>query len=298
MYNVCFDKVILQSFIFSNKLKENKNMKKTEKMYKVGTYPTKTPRKKRLRKMCNVCSKCSNRKYCNNRKDISLMKKCNNCKNCNNKDNCDVFYIGVQHRITIPIYDERTGETIRKTFSGKTENEAVYNAEKYKKDVKSGKVTPRVKKTTDTIVSIIEDDEITKNNIGETNDNTYNTNMCTLARIRQNEWANGPILNVTREDIEGFLYSERMKGQSNSVLKKDSHMLQRAFSIAKYRNLVNENFFDGPYGIKTPKSIKEDMKTQAFSVEENMILLRYLYQHNVTHKYEYLLAMHTRYESR
>ena len=77
-------------------------MNKKEKEYTAGTYITKKPRKKRLGKMCPVCTRCSDRDYCRHRKNIKLMQKCENCKTCTDKDNCDVFYIGEQHRITIP----------------------------------------------------------------------------------------------------------------------------------------------------------------------------------------------------
>lgn len=269
-------------------------MNTKNKDYKAGTYVTKKPRKQRLGKMCPICTRCSDRSYCKHRKNIKLMQRCENCKNCKDKENCDVYYIGEQHRITIPIIvDEETGETIRKTFSGKTQSEAIYNAEKYKKEVASGTIKPEVKKTTHSIVSIIEEYETHKNNSGVTNDNSYLTNMHTLERIKVNNWAFIPISKVKRKQIEDFLIEERNAGKSNSVLKKDTIMIKKAFDIAKYQHYIPESFFDGPYGIKPPKSIKKDRKTQAFSSNENITLLRYLYTHNVMHKNEYLLCFHS-----
>lgn len=263
------------------------------KEYKAGTYITKKVRKKRVGTMCPVCTRCSDRSFCKHRKNIKLMQKCDNCKLCNDKENCDVFYIGEQHRITIPIVvDEETGETIRKTFSGKTESEAIYNSEQYKRDVASGKVKPKVKVVVQSIVSIIEEYENYKNNNGITNDNSYITNMNTLNRIKTNNWAFLPIKKVKREQIEEFLLAEREAGQSNSVLKKDRGMLRQAFGIAKYKGIISDNFFEGPYAIITPKSKKKDKKTQAFTKEENIAVLKYIYTHNVNHKYEYLLCFH------
>lgn len=269
-------------------------MTKKEKEYKAGTYITKKPRKKRLGKMCPVCSRCSDREYCRHRKNLKLMQRCENCKTCNDKENCDVFYIGEQHRITIPVgIDEETGKVIRKTFSGKTQSEAIYNSEKYKKDVENGTIKPKIKTTVHSIVSIIEEYENHKNNNGITNDNSYLTNMHTLNRIKENSWAYIPIKKVKKEQIEKFLIQERECGKSNSVLKKDSRMLKKAFDIAKYQNYVPINFFYGPYGIITPRSIKKDRKTQAFTQDENLILLKYLYTHKVTHRNEFLLCYHT-----
>ena len=270
-----------------------------DKIYKVGTYINKKQRIQRLSKMCPVCSRCSDRSFCKHRKNTKLMRKCQNCKNCKDKENCDVFYINIQNKITIPVaVDEDTGKKIRKSFSGKTGNEAIYNSEKYKKDVENGTVKPKIKKTIHSVVSIIEEFEDYKNSIGKTNDNTYLTNHQTLNRIKSNSWAYYPIKKVTRKQIEDFLLSEREKGQSNSVLKKDRGMLRQAFDIAQERGYISENYFNGHYAIQTPKSLKKDKKTKAFTVEENIIILRYLYTHNVKHKKAFLIMFHHRNKGR
>ena len=269
-------------------------MDKDGKDYKAGTYTNKKIRPKRLKKMCPVCSRCSDRSFCKHRKNIKLMRKCENCKNCKDKEHCDVFYISFQNKITVPVgVDDETGKKIRKSFSGNTQNEAVYNSEKYKKDVENGVIKPQVKKRDTSIVSIIEKYEDYKNNNGDTNDNSYHTNMCTLNRIKQNDWAFIPIRQVKKEQIEAFLAKEKEIGQSNSVLKKDTNMLKKAYEIAKYEGYTKNKFFDGPYGIKRPKSLKKDKKTEAFTTDENIIILRYLYSHKVNHKNEYLLCFHS-----
>ena len=269
-------------------------MNKDNKEYKPGTYINKKIRKKRLGKMCPTCTRCSDRSFCKHRKNIKLMRKCENCKNCTDKDNCDVFYMSMQNKITITVgVDEETGKKIRKSFSGDTQNEAVYNSEKYKKDVKDGTVKPQLKKKINSIESIIQKYEDYKNKSGETNDNSYHTNMCTLNRIKQNDWAFISIKQVKKEQIENFLALEKENGQSNSVLKKDYNMIKKAYEIAKYEGHTKNNFFEGPYAIKRPKSLKKDQKTQAFTTDENIVLLKYLYTHNVTHRNEYLLCFHS-----
>lgn len=269
-------------------------MSTNKKEYKVGTYVNKKPRKNRQGKMCPVCTRCSDRSFCKHRKNTKLMRKCENCKACSDKVNCDVFYINIQNKITIPVaIDEGTGQQIRRSFSGKTGNEAVYNSEKYKKDVENGVIKPKIKKTVHSIVTIVQTYEDYKNNNGITNDNTYTTNMQTLNRIKNNSWAFIPIKKVKREQIEEFFISERTIGQSNSTLKKDFQMLKKAFEIAKSENYIEKNFFIGPYGLRTPKSLKKDNKTKAFSIEDNITILKYLYTHNVSHKNEFLLLFHS-----
>ena len=264
-----------------------------EKKYKTGTYINKKIRTKRTGIMCPTCSRCSERSFCKHRKNVKLMRKCENCKTCCDKENCDVFYINFQNKITIPVaVDEETGKPIRKSFSGSTENEAIYNSEKFKKEVEAGVIKPKLKKTTHSIVSITEEFEEYKNSIGRTNDNSYVTNMKTLNRIKANTWAYNPINKVTRSQLEDFLQEERKNNKSNSTLKKDIQMLRRAFSIAKEKNYITVNFFDGHYGIERPQSLKKDRKTISFTPEDNMKILKYLYTHNVRHKYAFLLAFH------
>ena len=265
------------------------------KDYVVGTYVNKKVRPKRLGKMCPVCSRCSDRSFCRHRKNVKLMRKCENCKTCKDKANCDVFYFSFQNKITIPIEasdEEGNSVTIRKSFSGKTGNEAIYNSEKYKKDVNSGTVKPVVKSKVNSIESIVQEFEDYKNSIGKTNDNSYLTNMQTLKRLKTNKWLFEPIRKVKRKQIEDFLLEERNAGQSNSVLKKDYNMLKQAFEIAKYKDLVHNNYFEGPYAIVRPISLKKDKKTEAFTPEENLKILKYIYTHNVTHKHEFLICFH------
>ena len=264
------------------------------KDYKTGTYINKKIRPQRKGTMCPICKKCSDKSFCKHRKNTKLMRKCPNCKSCDDKENCDVFYISIQNKITIPVgVDDETGKNIMKSFSGKTGNEAIYNSEKYKRAVEDGSIKPELRKKIHSIVSIIEEFENQKNTAGYTNDNTYLTNMNTLNRIKKYDWATVPIKNVKKQQIEEFLLDERNAGKSNSVLKKDSRMLKKAFDIAKYRNFITDNYFEGPYAIMTPKSLKKDQKTQAFTQNENITILKYLYTHNVNHKNEYLLCFHS-----
>lgn len=269
-------------------------MKENNKQYKANTYVTKKRRDKRLNKMCQICSECTNREFCRHRKNIVLMHKCENCKNCTDKETCDVFYINTQSRITIPIVDKETGEVIRKTFSGKDEYEAIYKSQQYLKDVENGTVKPKIKKTVHSIVSIIQEDDDRKSRNGEINDNTYRTSQQTLKRIEMNAWALGPIRNVKREQLEQWLYEERESGKSNSTLKKDYNKLKRAFSIAYYFNYISQNPFMGPYCIQRPISKKKDMKTEAFTLEELKTLINYLDNNDVLHKEEHLICLHTR----
>ena len=78
-------------------------MTRKNKDYKVGTYLVKKPRPKKDGATCPTCAKCTNKDFCNHRKNVKLMKKCYDCSNCADAENCDKFYITEQHSITIPV---------------------------------------------------------------------------------------------------------------------------------------------------------------------------------------------------
>ena len=97
------------------------------------------------------------------------------------------FYITEQHSITIPIgIDEQTGETIRKKFSGKTENEAIYKAEQFKKENPFGVTSKPRKILPQTIEAITLEFMKKKNSNGINIDSTYRTYTQILNRIKNN----------------------------------------------------------------------------------------------------------------
>lgn len=136
------------------------------------------------------------------------MNKCTDCNNCKDADNCDKFYITEQHSITIPVgIDEQTGETIRKKFSGKTEHEAIYKAEQFKKDNPFGVTTKPKKILPQTIEGITLKFMEQKNNNGTNNDSTFRTYNEILNRIKRNagDWLEQPINKITRKEMKTSL---------------------------------------------------------------------------------------------
>ncbi len=273
--------------------------RKKSRYNKQKPYLVKTKRIKNDRKICPICSKCINKDYCNNRKSIDLMRKCPKCKECANNELCDKFYITEQYSITIPVgVDEETGETIRKKFTGKDMNEAIYNAEKFKKDHPGGITSKTNNKNKDikTIEAITLEFMQQKNNNGTNNDNTYRTYNEILKRVKKNSgsWFDKQISKITRKDLEDFLNFEREKGYAQNTLKKDYQMLKQAFGIAFERKYITEDFFAGYYGIKQPKSIAKEEKVKSFLFEDFKKLLEYLYSPDFrySHRDEYLIAIH------
>lgn len=100
----------------------------------VGTYVVKSKRKLNNMPICPTCKNCKDRKICSNRKKVS---KCSICKNCKNAENCDLFYISYCSKAVLNLgRSEQTGKELKKTFTGKTEDEALYKLYQFKDEVK------------------------------------------------------------------------------------------------------------------------------------------------------------------
>lgn len=262
------------------------------KGFTVGTYIIKAEKKDSDLPICPTCKKCKDRSICRNRKNKKEMNKCDKCKNCSNAEKCDKFYIHKQSKATLTIgKDIETGELIRKTFTAKTEDEALDKMYKYKLDMKKTGKSIDLKKTEKTIAILAQEIEDSKYRMGKTKANAYNTNMSTLERIKKCKFANIPIKKVTKEQIETFLQDERTK--SNSTIKKDYRMLKYVFEYANHNLYISTNFFEGINKIERPKSLKEDKDVVALTLSEQTQLEDYLAKHNCKHKNIILLCLYT-----
>ena len=100
----------------------------------VGTYTVKTKKKVNSLPICPTCKKCKDRKICSNRKKLS---KCSICKNCKNAEQCDISYITTCSKAILNLgRSPQTGKEIKKSFTGKTEDEALYKLYQFKDEVK------------------------------------------------------------------------------------------------------------------------------------------------------------------
>ena len=264
----------------------------SSKGYTVGTYIIKSEKKNSDLPMCPICKKCKDRSICSNRKSKKEMNKCEKCKNCKDSERCDKFYINEQHKATLTIAkDATTGASIRKTFTGSTEEEALEKMYKYKLEMKKSGNTIEFKKTEKTIANLAQEIEDSKYRMGKTKANAYNTNMSTLTRIKKYKFANIPIDRVTRKQIEDFLQEERVK--SNSTIKKDYRMLKYVYEYASHRMHIINNFFEGINAIERPKSLKEDKDVVALTITEQNKLEDYLEIHSSRYKNIILLCLYT-----
>lgn len=252
----------------------------------VGTYTVKTKKKVNSLPICPTCKKCKDRKICSNRKKLS---KCPICKNCKNAEQCDIFYITTCSKAILNLgRSPQTGKEIKKSFTGKTEDEALYKLYQFKDEVKKNGL-PRniIQKSVVTIYSLGLQMEDIKKSRGKIGTNAYRTNMSTLKRIAEYDFANIPIEKVKKEQIEDFLEDERDK--SNSIIKKDYGMLARIYDYAEENDYIKKNFFRGFNKIEKTQSKIATKQVTPMTFEEERKFKEYLA--NDSHPYKNLVII-------
>ena len=246
----------------------------------VGTYTVKTKKKVNTLPICPNCKNCKDRKICGNRKNFT---KCSICKNCTNAEQCDVFYISTCCKAVLNL-----GRIIKKSFTGKTEDEALYKLYQFKDDVKrNGLPKNIVQKTVVTIYSLGCQMEEIKKSRGKVGTNAYRTNMSTLKRIANYDFANLPIEKVKKEHIEAFLEDER--NRSNSIIKKDYGMLSRIYDYAEENDYIKKNFFRGFNKVEKTQSKIATKQVIPMTFDEERRLKTYLMKD--THQFKNLVLI-------
>lgn len=252
----------------------------------VGTYTIKTKKKVNTLPICPTCKNCKDRSICSNRKKLT---KCSICKNCSNATECDIYYISSCSKAILNLgRSPQTGKEIKKTFTGKTEDEALYKLYQFKDNVKRNGLPKNIlQKTMVTIYSLGCQMEEIKKSRGKIGTNAYRTNMSTLKRISNYEFSNIPIEKVKRESIEDFLEDERNK--SNSIIKKDYGMLARIFDYAEESDYIKKNFFRGFNKIEKTQSKIATKQVNPMTFEEEKRFKEYLI--NDSHPYRNLVLI-------
>ena len=252
----------------------------------VGTYPVKTKKKVTNLPICPTCNNCKDRSICSNRTKLS---KCSVCKKCTNSGQCDIFYITTCSKAILNLgRSPQTGKEIKKTFTGKTEDEALYKLYQFKDDVKKNGLPKNIiEKTVVTIYTLGMQMEDIKKSRGKIGTNAYRTNMSTLKRIAEYDFANIPIEKVKKEQIEDFLEDERDK--SNSIIKKDYGMLARIYDYAEENDYIKKNFFRGFNKIEKTQSKIATKQVTPMTFEEERRFKEYLA--NDTHPYKNLVII-------
>ena len=246
--------------------------------------------------ICPICENCNHKNLCLNRRNKETMERCNKCKNCTNADCCDKFhfYDEYEGRLLKLGTNANTGKAIRQSFSGKTKEVVLEKLKnQYTKNKEEGIKETIYRPNELSILELAKEIEENKYNVSSTRGSGYNRNMQTIKACSAYNFMLKPIQNVTRNEIERFLQSERHK--ANSTISKEYSIVTKAFDLAFKKKLINaETALDFNLDpIEKPKSYKEDKDVVAFTMKEEYILVQYMNSHYSQYNNMLLLALYT-----
>jgi len=270
-----------------------------KKHYKEGVDYTIHEYKRKKKKtsgkvICPICSQCTNRRICLNRKSKETMDRCNKCKNCKDAENCDKFYIYSEYRAEILRLgtNPNNGKPIRQQLTGINKEELVKRViAQIIKNQEEGVKEKVYKLNEDSIITIAQDIEKQKYKDRIIRASSYVRNLETIKSISAYDFALKPIQYVTRGEIERFLECERNK--ANSTIEKEYRIIKKVFEKAHFNKIINENFFSGYETIKKPISYKDDKDVKAFTIFEQYQFITYVQTHPSKYNNILLLSLFT-----
>ena len=231
---------------------------------------------------CAICKNCTDRTACDNRQDY---KKCEKCKNCKEEclNYCDRFYC---KKIWVGQATLNGQHTTLST--NKTQEKAQKQKEKAKNKKENGTYISKSSVTLYDLCSEIVEDRYKRNQTGK---NAYRTNKSTLKRLSKSAFVHIPVQKITDKDIKQYL--DEIVKNSNSLIKKDYGLINRAFDKAT-PNIIKKNPFDREE-FKKPRSRKVTKKIRAFTVQEQKKFIHILKDVQVKHRYKWawLLSLYT-----
>ena len=254
-----------------------------------GTYLTKRIRNEKNKKLLKeeICNRCKLKDSCKYRK----ISKFSNGKSFENNVNCEEFYFTVTSKAILTVgRDRTTGKTLTKTFTGKSEEDAINMAltEKLKIEQTGGiKIITKSSKTIiDLVKNVIEEDY----KLGKIKKSTYKRKLDTVKKLEKEKFTNKPIAKVTRDDVVKYL--ESLKQYSRSTIKQNYELLCIAFGQASYEHMITDNFLAGWKRIEKPKSEYEGHHRISLTIEEQKKLVDYLNNTDYSNcQYKYLLLL-------
>lgn len=162
------------------------------------------------------------------------------------------------------------GKLNRKSVYGSTRKEVKEKMTKALAEVQSNSFIEKQKITVTELGFEVLELKFSANLIKPT---TYSTYRNTLAKIINSDLGKFNIQKVEYYHIQQFLTSEKILNLSNSYIEKIIIMLNLIFSEAIKRDIIYKNPM---LKVIKPKSNKKDKKIQAFSLEEQKVLIERL----------------------
>lgn len=237
----------------------------------VGETIQKIDRKKnRLNFICETCKNCTDWSLCNNRTGTNKCQKCIDCVSCLKKGTCDRFYCYkiVQAQITV---DKKPVTVANK----KNKSEAIEK----KKEAEARLLTKTyIKKNGITILQIIkniDDGKFKSNIIGK---NTKGTNKYIYAKLETASFAFLPVQKTTSKIIQEFLNS-LIADLAQSEIRKYYDKINMACKYAVETGILSKE--ENPMlNVTEPVSSKEVQQVEAFTLAEEITLIKYICTHS------------------
>jgi integrase len=179
-------------------------------------------------------------------------------------------------------YDEN-GKLKRKSVSGNNKTDVRQKMKQIELQVFNGEF---LDESSITIYNLAYQMIIDKYNMNEITENTYETHLSTLKRLKP--IYNTPLQMANETQIRAYL--QKSLDYSNSIIKKNYQMLKSTFLEAEKRGIINKSPM---MNIKTPKSNQKKEKVRALTVEEQQKLIEVLQTQDIKYSQQMLLSMLT-----
>lgn len=228
----------------------------------------KQKRKKILSEECSICKACTDRIACNNRIGYDKCKKCEECKiEC--LKYCDRFYCYERNQAQITIDGKQTtvanAKKRKDAVSKKKETEAEIQTNSY------------VKKNNITIIEVCKKIGKQKLESGKISSATADKDQYHYRYIENFQKFDKPVQKITYQDINEFLNSIRHLSQGE--IDKIKIKLNSAFMQCVLDKVVS--YPDNPMlRITVPVSLQQKKRVEAFEIEEQQKLMKYILSSN------------------
>ena len=179
-------------------------------------------------------------------------------------------------------YDEN-GRLKRKSVSGDNKTEVRQRMKQIELQIFNGEF---IDESSITIYNLAFQMILDKYNMNEITENTYETHLCTLKRLKP--IYNTPLQQANETQIRAYL--QKNLDYSNSIIKKNYQMLKATFLEAEKRGIIKKSPM---INIKTPKSNQKKEKVRALTVDEQQKLIEVLQTQDIKYSQQMLLSMLT-----
>lgn len=179
-------------------------------------------------------------------------------------------------------YDEN-GKIKRKSVSGENKTEVRQRMKQIELQIFNGEF---IDESSITIYNLAYQMIIDKYNMNEITQNTYETHLSTLKRLKP--IYNTPLQQANETQIRAYL--QKHLDYSDSVIKKNYQMLKSTFLEAEKRGIIIKSPM---IDIKKPKSKQKKEKVRALTIEEQQKLIDVLQHNDIKYSQQMLLSMLT-----